>query len=81
MDATQRDGCCLTTTITTGETTTKTTSSLGPGAEMRTKITSVTNETTILKRRRWKAQLEIVGWVGAMSTTQLQTAKWLLFEK
>ena len=48
---------------------------------MRTKITSVTNETTILKPRRWKAPLEIVGWVGAMSTTQLQTAKWLLFEK
>ena len=80
MDATQRDGCFPTTTTTTGETTTTTTSSLGPGAEMRTKIT-VTNETTILKRRRWKAQLEIAGWVGAMSTTQLQTAKWLLFEK
>ena len=70
MDASQSDGCYQTTTITSGKTTTTTTTlSLGPGAEIRTKMMSVTIEPTISKRTRWKAQLEIAGWVGAISTT------------
>ena len=70
VDATQRDGCFLTTTITWEETITTTTTTSNGGAEIKTitEITSATNETGC------KAQLEIVGLVGVMSMTPMQTA-------
>ena len=87
MDATQRDGCFLTTLIIWGETiTTTTTTASNGGAEIKiiTEITSATNKTTIsiqTVQTGCRAQLEIVGLHGVMSMTPMQTAERLLINK
>ena len=84
MDATQRDGCFLTTLIIWGKTiTTTTTTASNGGAEIKiiTEITSATNKTTISIQTGCRAKLEIVGLDGVMSMTPMQTAERILPNK